>query len=329
MTDEITVRSARDWDEVARGATGAGRAFPHRSPEEEFFHERTVRAPTLPLENTLLALDDGDVVGQLQLYERRAWFAGAVVPVAAIGNVCTLPEHRDRGVGSRLIEAAASFADEQRYAFSILLTGAGLREFYGRAGWTEVDHARREADVPAPDTAPDAFREFDADEQLDRVVEIHRAEHEPIDGAAYRPTEYWRSWILDPAHEIVTEQTRILTYPDDGPIEGYLAYERDDDAVRCLEVGYDGDRERSFRRACWDVLAADADGEPIVWYPTVGDSVEEVASDVTTAPRTGTMVQVHDADLLSRLADDPVRTTEEFADRLSDGQFYWSPLDAF
>lgn len=330
MSKTVTVRPARDWDEVSRGAIGAGRAFPGRKPEDPFFFDRSVSAPTLPLENTHLVLVDGDIAGQLQVYERQVTFDGTATWVGAIGNVYTIPEHRGEGLGRRLIEYSREFVHEKGYAFSILLTGAGLRGFYRQSGWAEVQYPTYDVGFEEPDgTAPGRFREFSAEAHLDRVSEIHRSAWAHVDGTVHRPKHYWREWILNPAHEIVSDPTRLLVYPESGDIAGYVAWEGED-AVRCLEVGFDGEHEREFLVACWELLQANAGGGRVVWHPPIdGLPVDELDLTVTETPNEGTMVQLHDAEVVSKLTGKPIRTTEDLVSHLSNGGFYWSPLDEF
>lgn len=95
MPAEPEIRSATDWDEVAQTAVCASRAFPDETAA--LFHSRTSNAPSLPLENTLLLLLDGEITSSLQIYERRIQFGNRLALAGAIGNVLTLPEYRGKG----------------------------------------------------------------------------------------------------------------------------------------------------------------------------------------------------------------------------------------
>ncbi|MFB6146386.1 MAG: GNAT family N-acetyltransferase [Halobacteriaceae archaeon] len=328
MTD-ATVRPAADWDEVRQTAVGAGRAFPGRHPEAPFFRERTVRAPSLPLENTLVVVVDGDIVGGLQLYERMLYVGGHPVRTGAVGNVHTVPAHQGEGLGSQLVTAAAATLRDRGFAASILLTSAARCAFYAQAGWREVVFRTHEIETDGVGDAPDAVR-FDAGDHLDDVADWYRATRRATTGSPRRSRPYWRSWVLDPGTEVLGADARIDVYPATGAPAGYVAWEPRDDGVHCLEVGYDPDRRDAAARTCWRFLAARAGGDPVVWHPPLA-RLPAAARDRVEAerPQRGTMVQAHDGDRLSVLAGDDVETTAAFRDLLSGGDFYWSALDAF
>lgn len=331
MPEEITVRPALDWEEVYRGAIGAGKAFSGRSVDEPFFFDRTVNAPTLPLENTHLVLIDDEIVGQLQIYERQIFLNGRVTWTGAIGNVYTLPKYQKQGFGRQLLDFSEAFMSDNGYSFSILLTESGLQEFYGQAGWQSLRYAKYNVrPEPANRTATDKFTEFTLGEHLDRVSDIHRSTYAAVDGAVSRSKHYWKEWILNPEYEIITDTDQVVLYLEDGTVEGYLVWEEEDDGVSCLELGFDGEQERNFLIACWEFLAAKADGGAVVWYPQIPDLlVDEFDPDVEETHIAGTMVQLHNAKEVSQLVDEPIRTTDDLVTHLSNGGFYWSPLDAF
>jgi predicted N-acetyltransferase YhbS len=78
---------------------------------------------------------DGIVVSHLDLYWKTIRIAGQPVEVAAIGQVCTLPEYRSRGLATSLIEAAHEDA-RARVPFAALF---GSPAFYARLGYRETN----------------------------------------------------------------------------------------------------------------------------------------------------------------------------------------------
>jgi predicted acetyltransferase len=78
---------------------------------------------------------DGIVVSHLDLYWKTIRIAGQQVEVAAIGQVCTLPEYRGRGLATSLLEAAHEDA-HGRVPFAALF---GSPEFYARLGYRETN----------------------------------------------------------------------------------------------------------------------------------------------------------------------------------------------
>jgi predicted N-acetyltransferase YhbS len=80
-------------------------------------------------------LADGIVVSHLDLYWKTIRISGEKVEVAAIGQVCTLPAYRGRGLATWLLEAAHEDA-RARVPFAALFGSPG---FYGRLGYRETN----------------------------------------------------------------------------------------------------------------------------------------------------------------------------------------------
>lgn len=328
MTGSVTVRPARDWDEVRRGAEVASEAFPNRTPDEPFFFERTLSAPMLPLENTRLVLVDGEVAGQLQVYERRVTIGGRAAWAGALGNVCTRPEYRGEGLGRRLVDDTVAFLREKDYALSLLLTGDRLRSFYRASGWVDLPRARHRLTLPADGGDGSAFAAFDADAHLDDVARIHRTVARDRDGAVRRTRSDWTEWVLDPDAAVGSSEDELAVYRADGSVTGYLAWGPRDGTTTCLELGHDGEDDEAFFGSVVDFLAARADGREVGWYPPVLDGLSDVRDvTVTTETSLGAMVQAHATDELSALAGERLDTSGALSDRLA--PLHWSPLDAF
>ncbi len=78
---------------------------------------------------------DGIIVSHLDVYWKTIRIAEENVDVAAIGQVCTLPEYRGRGLATWLLEAAHEDAHD-RVPFAALF---GSSAFYGRLGYRETN----------------------------------------------------------------------------------------------------------------------------------------------------------------------------------------------
>lgn len=280
MTDP-ELRPARTWDEVEETAEGAGRAFADESAA--FFRRRTLAAPSLPLENTLLALVDGELVSSLQLYERRVFLGGVPAPVGAVGNVMTLPEHQGEGYASALLDYAGEFAASKGYPLTVLVGDPG---FYSRLGYEALPDESRVFADPAPlsDGGNGEWRAFDAARDLDAVASIHREEARRVDGAFDRNPALWRQWVLA---ELV-DPADLAVYREDGDIAGYLAQTRAGEGVVCLEVGYGGADRAGFLADCWNRVVAETDGQ-VRWDPPLA-GLEDALRDAGHRPRAETML---------------------------------------
>jgi GNAT superfamily N-acetyltransferase len=324
---EVTVRSAQSWEEVRRTAAGAGRAFDGRSAAGPFFRARTVDAPALPLENTLLLFVEGDLAGGLQVYERSAVLGGAPLTVGAIGNVFTLPAYRGEGHGSRLLEATREFLAEKGYPLSLLLTG--IHEFYEGAGWRVCPSpVQVVADPPSLDANPAGeWRGFDPAADLDGVAATYR-EGCDREGRLLRPRSLWEGWVVDP-ETAVLDPGQVRRYVRDGRTVGYLVREDGEERTGCVEIGYRGENAAAFRAACWNELAAEA--AAVEWHPpmpeSLGAEIAGAGAEVRETPDDHCMVQVHDARALATVAG--VETTAALVAHLGESDWYWSGVDAF
>jgi len=81
---------------------------------------------------------DGIVVSHLDVYWKSIRIGGQQVEVAAIGQVCTLPDYRRRGLATWLLEAVHEDA-RGRVPFGALF---GSPSFYGRLGYRETNLTR-------------------------------------------------------------------------------------------------------------------------------------------------------------------------------------------
>ena len=326
MATEPEIRSATNWGEVAETAARAGRAFPNESAA--FFRRRTLSAPALPLENTLLLLLDGEIASSLQIYERRVLLGERFVPVGAIGNVMTLPEYRGEGYASRLLDTAVAFMSEKGYALSLLIGDPG---FYSRLGWEPLPDTRHVVTDPdlAPGETEGRWLAFDPDRYLDQVAEIRRAETDRVDGALSRPSYLWRGWTL--AHLVGPDDVRL--YEVSGEVWGYLVGGEDGDTNVCREIGWNGPStgHTDFVEACWNLLAEGA-ADRIRWDPPLPDfvrgagrSTEPTSLELMTGE--APMVRVHEAVAeVDRVVPD---STTTFVERLAGTDWSLSDLDKF
>jgi predicted N-acetyltransferase YhbS len=78
---------------------------------------------------------DGIVVSHLDLYWKTIRIDQEQVDVAAIGQVCTHPDYRGRGLANSLVDAAHDDA-RARVRFAALF---GSPAFYGRLGYRETN----------------------------------------------------------------------------------------------------------------------------------------------------------------------------------------------
>lgn len=328
MTESVEIRSASDWNEVEETAARAGRAFPDET--FELFRRRTMDAPSLPLENTLLLLVDGEIASSLQIYQRRCFLGGRLEHVGAIGNVMTLPEHRGDGHASTLLRSAVSFLVERGVPVSFLIGDPG---FYSRLGWRRLPSTK--CVVADPSTLPSRsdngskWLPFDADQHLTQLVSLYRRSFGEEDGTFARPSALWNGWIF----RELADPNDVLLYEEGGDVRGYLAYSETGAAAVCHEIAYLGEDEERFRIDCWNALS-ERERKRTVWEPPLGVLADSLADAAVTRSRetmldsTGETPMVHLHDGCS-LDGGRVDSTAELAGRIARPDWSWSTLDTF
>lgn len=328
MTTDLTIRSASTWNEVESGARLASRAFRSEHQTESFFRSRTIEAPALPIENTILAYQDEQLVGQLQIYQRRLRIGSGEVPFGAIGNVAVDPRHQDAGIGTQLLDYTKWFLNDNGYPASILLAGPALESFYGHRGWESVTFPLSEcSQVDTPNATAQSFRPFSLEADFSTLRELYRSSAGNRPGSVVRSEAYWRQWCLDPEMAI-SHPDFVKLYQPTTTVTGYLIYKDRDSALHLLEHGYRGRNQRDFRQAVWDYLANRTD--TITWHPpTLGGVDRCPAGAVSYEQLRGRMVQVHDAETITSLSGLAINSTTDLVEILGTDDFYWSPVDAF
>jgi GNAT superfamily N-acetyltransferase len=108
-----------------------------------------------PEPNRIFEMTDGaDVLSHVDVYFRRVLVrlrtsagpgisaASETITVAAIGQVCTDPDHRGRGLASALLASVHEWAaSHETIRFAALFAGGEQRPFYERLGYSHPDGA--------------------------------------------------------------------------------------------------------------------------------------------------------------------------------------------
>jgi len=136
----VEVRLATDADVASLAALRRAWSDPAEDPEyERRFAEWWERESARRL--TWLASLDGEPVGMLNMavFERMPRPGRGISQWGYIANVFVLAEHRNRGVGRQLLEAAIDHARSQGYARLVLSPTERAIPFYRRAGFGAAD----------------------------------------------------------------------------------------------------------------------------------------------------------------------------------------------
>ncbi|MDR2011173.1 MAG: GNAT family N-acetyltransferase [Bacteroidales bacterium] len=122
-----------------------------------YFHEKYKN------ENTLLWIEDGQVVASIQILPYIFTFCNIEIPVGYISGACTLPEYRNRGYMSKLLLASFDVMRQRNIPLSVLIPAEDwLYGYYAGYGYERV---------------------FDSGEKIVPLKEIYEQTNKDIDVA--------------------------------------------------------------------------------------------------------------------------------------------------
>jgi len=170
-------------------------------------------------EHSRLVRVGGQIVSHIRLYDRWIRVGATAVHVGCVGDVCTLPEHRQRGYARALLKDALRYWDQHDYDISMILSGVGV---YERVGWVTFPEVRYSATVPAQGSAAQdpsyPTRRFARDEDLAQVQGIYEAYNRRRAHTTVRSHEYWAKhfyWTpreIEEAFYVAERDGRIVAY---------------------------------------------------------------------------------------------------------------------
>jgi len=162
--------------------------------DRAFFARYFEHDPSFRDDLCFVAEIDGRLVSTLQVLRKRVRVDGAVLEVAALGNVYTAPVARTGGIASALLERA--LAAMPAHGFDASLLFASKLDFYAHFGWRSVQRRLNFiAAAPADAPAPAGVESFDAARDLDAVMAVYQAHSGPLAGATVRDAAYWRGQL--------------------------------------------------------------------------------------------------------------------------------------
>lgn len=190
----VEVRGCRDADEERQAVRLAGCVM---GAPEEFFAARFAHDPYGGVEHSRLALVGGAPVSHARVYRRRIRLGWGEVWVGAIGDVCTLPEHRRQGHARAVLQDAAGWLAARGVPLCTILSGVGV---YERAGWEKVEepHYTFRADdlrsaPPGGAVGAEGVRLISRFADEEALADVHDAHAEGRSLTLVRSRRYWRA----------------------------------------------------------------------------------------------------------------------------------------
>lgn len=136
----------------------------------------------------------GEFVSSVRVFTREIYMRGRRVSMGGIGEVCTLEQHRRRGLSGQLLSAAIDYMVSKGMKVSLLFTGSSGH--YAPHGWATVPIRRSVVEVK-PGDAPTRYglRPI-MDGDMAAVRGLYGLYSGGITGAIVREDpDYWSRWL--------------------------------------------------------------------------------------------------------------------------------------
>lgn len=172
------------WTKLCGNVFGGGSTY---------FYNHFINDPEADCGGIFVALDGGKLVSSVRVFTRRIFIGGDETGMGGIGEVCTLPEYRGKGINTHLLEMAVVYMRRNRLETSLLFTGSN--HHYARTGWFTVPRRRVTIDIKAkPADGYDFIDTFSL--PVSSAVRFYNENAVRYNGPVVRSEEYYRRWIL-------------------------------------------------------------------------------------------------------------------------------------
>jgi len=218
--DDCEIRGPRTREEVERIADLYGKAF--NRYEWHIHHYRDLLYRRVPREQWRLSrtlwAPDGTPVAHVRIADRTMRLGAALLRMGGIGDVCTHPFHRKRGLMRRLFAHCVEYMRDEPYDISLL---GGIPRFYDKfgfitatAGWSLQLPRAQVARLEPPYRGRRATRGDGA-----AILKLFRDDLAIRDGGMLRPGRLWLDRGLKEkfARVLVDGKGRIRAYTWGGP----------------------------------------------------------------------------------------------------------------
>lgn len=201
-TVQYTMRGLTD-DEIQSWAQFCASVFAYKAnpPPASYFERHFYNDPARDASLVRVMVSDGDFVSSCRIFQRNisleeACFAGG------IGEVCTSPQHRKRGLSKLLLQNAIEIMTNRGMRLSLLHADPAFFSVYQKGGgyenvkstWSVVNVIRSNLQDDA--ASPYSIRQAQFPKDTSRIQAIHQTYSEQrFVGCIIRSEEYWNEYI--------------------------------------------------------------------------------------------------------------------------------------
>ncbi len=178
------------------------------------------RLPSIPTDETRVAVVDGTTAAALKIYRFGHFFGGRSVTAIGIGGVAVAAHARGKRVAETLV--TETLRELRGAGFAISTLYPATVPLYRRCGYEYAGfrmYYRAPLDALPREDGPAVEEWTDAD--LDDIAACYRAYATAINGLVDRPAWFWPKRVL---HQFDESPVRRYCAREDGRVTGYVIY---------------------------------------------------------------------------------------------------------
>jgi predicted acetyltransferase len=225
----VVIRGLRDFGELEKLYSLYSKVF-LKTPLP-FFTKRINNDPYMVLSDFRVAEEVKEIVSSVAVIRRKMHWKGGSLPFAGIGNVSTLPEKRDHGFSSMLMNDALKYIKDNFFEVSILFTG--INPFYERFNYFTIKSYYLTFHVPDEEERTKYnIRNF-TENDLNKVSVIYDRFNKNLCGPIDRDTNYWKANL-----KFAEDNEIFLLAEYQNEIDGYVRIVPSVDKNEIWEFGF-------------------------------------------------------------------------------------------
>ena len=186
----------------------------------------------LELDRTMLAFDEGNMVGGLTSYPYELSVPGTSSAVAAVAWVTVQPTHRRRGIFAELTKYQLSDLHDKNIPFAALWSSESI--IYGRFGYgigtvsERWEIERHQAGLARFSECTGRVRYIEKSQITDLLPNVYSRIFRCRSGMMGRTSQLWEDRLWQHDHLIENgEGSFCAVYEENGTVEGYVFYVHD------------------------------------------------------------------------------------------------------
>lgn len=183
------------------------------------------------IDSILVAVEDEKILSTVRVFRRKIYLKGYSIEMGGIGEVSTKPEHRSKGLSTKLLSLAIERMEELDIKVSLLGTSSDKISYYNRLCWQNLPRCFSIMNIRGAKCSL-KVRPLNFENDIEHIANIHKAYSSKLNGVIVRDNmEYWNKWAK-------TEFKNCYVVEDkDSNIMAYVDFDKYDKEIRIREFG--------------------------------------------------------------------------------------------